>query len=121
MARMDNISNNWAQIVSGMVNFPANNTIWSVIQRLVWGAAVYFIWQERNMRLFGGHGRTEDQLFKIITEAVKFRVMGLKLKVTPDVLKAAEVWHFPIDKIQMYKCMLDELLSDDMVIDDENY
>ncbi|PWA75415.1 Phytosulfokine [Artemisia annua] len=91
MARMENISNNMAQIVSGMVSFTAKNTIWSVIQRLVWGATVYFIWQERNMRLFGGHGRTEDQLFKIITKAVKFRVMGLKLKVTPDVLKAAEI------------------------------
>ncbi|PWA44536.1 RNA-directed DNA polymerase, eukaryota, Reverse transcriptase zinc-binding domain protein [Artemisia annua] len=94
MAGLDNISNIWAQNVSGIVNFPAKNTIWNVIQRLVWGASVYFIWQERNMRLFDGHSRTEDQLFKVITEAVKFRIMGLKLKFTPDVLKAAEdlVW-----------------------------
>ncbi|PWA72528.1 hypothetical protein CTI12_AA266440 [Artemisia annua] len=34
--------------------------------------------------------RTEDELFKVIKEAVKFRIMGLKLKATPDFLKAAE-------------------------------
>lgn len=120
MAKLDNVSNSWAQIISCIVNRPAKNTIWSVIQRLVLGASVYFIWQERNMRLFDGHSRTMDELFKIVVENVRFRIMGLKLKVTPDVITAANIWNFPIDRIYRYKCMLDELMADNLGISDDN-
>ncbi|GJV76374.1 hypothetical protein Tco_1507958 [Tanacetum coccineum] len=58
---------------------PAKNTIWSVIQRLAFGASVYFIWQERNFRLFGGQSRTEDAVFKITVDSVRYRIIGLKL------------------------------------------
>ena len=119
MAQLNNVSNTWAQIISSITNIPAKNTIWSVIQRLVLGASVYFIWQERNMRLFGGACRTVDELYKTIVDTVRSRIMGLKIKVTPDVIKAAEVWNFPIDKLFKYKCMLDDLLADNMIIDDE--
>ncbi|PWA80363.1 Zinc knuckle CX2CX4HX4C [Artemisia annua] len=84
----------------------AKNSIWSVIQRLVWGASVYFIWQERNMRLFGTYSRTEDELFKIIVDSVRFRIMSLKVKVTADVLDAAECWCLPIDKKLKYRIFL---------------
>jgi hypothetical protein len=47
------------------------------------------MWQERNIRLFGGYGRTVDELFTIITEAVRLRIIGLKIKATPDVIIAA--------------------------------
>ncbi|PWA53535.1 reverse transcriptase zinc-binding domain-containing protein [Artemisia annua] len=98
MAKLDDVSNSWAQIISSIVNRPAQNSIWSVIQRLVLGASVYFVWQERNLRLFGGHSRTVEELTKIVIDNVRLRLMGLKLKTTPDVIMAAEVWNFPIDK-----------------------
>ena len=120
MAKLSNVSNTWAHVISSMVNIQAKNTIWSVIQRLVLGAAVYFIWQERNMRLFGSYGRTEDELFKIIVDSVRFRIMGLKVKVTSDVMNAAEIWSFPIDKNLKYRYLLDELMADNMDIDDES-
>ena len=72
------------------------------------------------MRLFGGFSRTEDELFKIITDSVRFRIMGLKLRITPDVIKAAEVWNFPIDKFHKYQCILEEMLNDNMDIDAED-
>ncbi|GJR88119.1 pentatricopeptide repeat-containing protein [Tanacetum coccineum] len=59
-------------------------------KRLVWGATVYFIWQERNIRLFGNGGRSGVELFKVIFESVRSRLIGLKLKVTPDVINAVE-------------------------------
>ncbi|PWA78096.1 hypothetical protein CTI12_AA216550 [Artemisia annua] len=86
------------------INIPAKNSIWSVIQRLVWGAAVYYLWQERNIRLFGGNSRTEDVLFKIITDAVRFRIMGLQLKTTSDALAAAKLarfWTVRINSVKM--------------------
>ncbi|PWA74726.1 Phytosulfokine [Artemisia annua] len=117
MAKLRNVSNNWAQIVSCMVNIPAKNSIWSVIQRLMLGASVYYIWQERNMRLFGSYGRTEEELLKIIVDAVRCRIMGLKLSATTDVMNAAEIWGFPIDKKLRYRYILDDLMTDYMDID----
>ena len=80
---------------------------------------MYYMWQERNIRLFGGYGRTEDEMFKIITEAVRLRIMGLKIKATPDVINAAKVWNFPISKNYKFQCILDELLADNMDINDD--
>ena len=114
MAKLDSVSDCWPQIISSIVNFPAKNSIWSVIQRLVWGAVVYYIWQERNIRLFGGYSRTENELFKIIVETVRLRIMGLQLKVTPDVISAAKVWNFPIDNRYKFQNVLEDLLADYM-------
>ncbi|PWA89205.1 Phytosulfokine [Artemisia annua] len=123
MAKLNDYSNIWAEIISGIANKPASNTVWSVIQRLVFGAAVYFIWQERNARLFSGVERSEDCLFMIIVESVRMRLMGLKMKVTSDVINASVIWKFPIDKNLKYKRMLEELFADDndkTDVDDED-
>ncbi|GJT61003.1 hypothetical protein Tco_1004536 [Tanacetum coccineum] len=50
MALLEDLGNEWAMVISGVTNKPAKNIIWSVIQRLTFGAAIYFLWQERNNR-----------------------------------------------------------------------
>ncbi|GJT07259.1 RNA-directed DNA polymerase, eukaryota, reverse transcriptase zinc-binding domain protein [Tanacetum coccineum] len=97
MARLEDLSNIWAKIIFGIINKPACNGIWSIIQRLVLGAMVYFVWQERNFRLFRKCERSDDKLFLIITKTVRLKLMGLALlKASPDVKKAVEVWNFPL-------------------------
>ncbi|GJS44535.1 RNA-directed DNA polymerase, eukaryota, reverse transcriptase zinc-binding domain protein [Tanacetum coccineum] len=59
-------------------------------------------------------GRTDKELFKVVFESIKSRLIGLKLKVAPDVIKATEVWSVPIDRMSKYKNILDELISDNM-------
>ncbi|GJU23245.1 RNA-directed DNA polymerase, eukaryota, reverse transcriptase zinc-binding domain protein [Tanacetum coccineum] len=90
----------WEEVVSGIANRPAKNGIWSIIQRLVLGAVVYFIWLlfiQRNYRLFRKCERSNDKLFSIITETVRLKVMGLKIiRTSPDVKKASEIWGFPL-------------------------
>ncbi|PWA74489.1 reverse transcriptase domain, Reverse transcriptase zinc-binding domain protein [Artemisia annua] len=119
MAMLNNISNTWDEIISSISNRPARNSIRSVIQRLVLGASVYFVWQERNLRSFGDSSRSEDELFRTIVDTVRLRIMGLKIKVSKDVLHAAEVWNFPVEKRIKYKDILDEILRDDMDMDGE--
>nr|GEW81642.1 hypothetical protein [Tanacetum cinerariifolium] len=97
MARLEDLSNVWAEIISGIVNKPACNGIWSIIQILVLGAMVYFVWQERNFRLFRKCERSDDKLFLIITETIRLKFTGLTLlKASLDVKKATEVWKFPL-------------------------
>ncbi|PWA77361.1 RNA-directed DNA polymerase, eukaryota, Reverse transcriptase zinc-binding domain protein [Artemisia annua] len=98
IARLDNVGNDWANVISVIVNKPATNTIWSVIQRLILGASVYYIWNERNIRKVEQVYRSEDGVFKCITDCVRLKLMGLNLKHTSEVLKAAEIWNIPIRK-----------------------
>ncbi|GKB52548.1 hypothetical protein Tco_0903301, partial [Tanacetum coccineum] len=94
------------EIVSGISVRKANNTLWSIIQRLVFGAlvfgalvfgaAVYFIWQERNFRLFRSVERPADKVFDIIVDTVRLRLLGLKIKRSHEVEKAAAIWKIPI-------------------------
>ncbi|GJR68831.1 RNA-directed DNA polymerase, eukaryota, reverse transcriptase zinc-binding domain protein [Tanacetum coccineum] len=98
MGKMENISNAWANVISWISNKPASNKIWSIIQRLVFGAAIYFIWQERNSRIFQQMDRSEDSLFEVVVSTVRLRLRSLKLKQTPDVIDASEIWGLPIDR-----------------------
>ncbi|GJT68774.1 RNA-directed DNA polymerase, eukaryota, reverse transcriptase zinc-binding domain protein [Tanacetum coccineum] len=63
-----------------IIIMPMNNNIWSIIRRLVCAAAVYFVWQERNKRMFGEEKRDSEELIKIVTESVRMKLMGLKVK-----------------------------------------
>ncbi|GJV59378.1 RNA-directed DNA polymerase, eukaryota, reverse transcriptase zinc-binding domain protein [Tanacetum coccineum] len=74
MAAMDNMSDDWACLVSEMANKPARNTIWSVIQRLVFGDVVYYLWQERNIRRADQKDRTVNSLFQVIMENVRYNI-----------------------------------------------
>ncbi|GJQ98465.1 RNA-directed DNA polymerase, eukaryota, reverse transcriptase zinc-binding domain protein [Tanacetum coccineum] len=60
---------------------------------------VLYASNERNIRLFGNAGRSEEELFKIIFESVRSRLMGLNLKITPDVIEATRIWNVPIDRM----------------------
>ncbi|XP_024963616.1 uncharacterized protein LOC112503869 [Cynara cardunculus var. scolymus] len=49
-------------------------------QKLAVAASVYYIWQERNRRLFTGESRTSLQLVKVIDDAISMRVDWLSRK-----------------------------------------
>ncbi|GKA59321.1 RNA-directed DNA polymerase, eukaryota, reverse transcriptase zinc-binding domain protein [Tanacetum coccineum] len=114
LAKLEGISNDWACIISFISNKPATNTIWSIIQRLVLGACVYFLWQERNCRCFVKKFRDVECLYKIIVDIIRMKLMGLTMKCSPDVLAAASIWNFKINKSDYYRRMVEELLKEDI-------
>ena len=77
----------------------ANNSIWSVIQWLVFRAAVYYIWQERNGRIFKNDFRTEENVFRAIVDTVRHKLMGLNIKKSREAIKAAVMWKFDLHDI----------------------
>ncbi|GKB41569.1 RNA-directed DNA polymerase, eukaryota, reverse transcriptase zinc-binding domain protein [Tanacetum coccineum] len=50
--KMDNDDRSLYGVVDRIAVKPSNNNIWRILQRLIGSAVVYFIWQERNKRLF---------------------------------------------------------------------
>ncbi|GKA46122.1 hypothetical protein Tco_0738918 [Tanacetum coccineum] len=90
LAKLEGISNDWACIISFISNKPSTNTIWSIIQRDV------------------------ECLYKIIVDIIRMKLMGLTMKCSPDVLAAASIWNFKINKSDYYRRMVEELLKEDI-------
>ncbi|PWA65993.1 FAR1 DNA binding domain, Zinc finger, SWIM-type, MULE transposase domain, FHY3/FAR1 family [Artemisia annua] len=65
-------------------------------KRLVFGAAVYYIWQERNLRLFQKKFRSEEAVFKIIVDIVRHKLLSLRIKRSVESVKAADIWKIPL-------------------------
>ena len=89
-------SSDLAQIVDFIVNRPCNKSVWSIMQRLVIGAMVYVIWQERNLRTFQDKFRCIESVCCCIKEMVRNRLLSLKFKSSEQVLHAAKIWDFQV-------------------------
>jgi hypothetical protein len=85
-------SSNWKNIIEEISEMTANSNIWSILRRIVIGAVVYYVWQERNNRLFDKGSRTEDELVKNIVETVKMRMMSFHVKDSRTVLEVERKW-----------------------------
>ncbi|GJY77568.1 RNA-directed DNA polymerase, eukaryota, reverse transcriptase zinc-binding domain protein [Tanacetum coccineum] len=83
---------NWKETISTLATWFTNNSIVSVVGKLVFGAMVYYIWQERNRRVFTQDRRDEKAIIEIITKSVRMRLMGLKVYKTSQVIKVFERW-----------------------------
>ncbi|PWA72042.1 Phytosulfokine [Artemisia annua] len=98
MSELENVGNKWARVISSIVNKPAANNIWSVIQRFVLSAAVYSIWLKRNNRRANQTIRDEEVVFNSIVNTVRMKLLGLKLKYTANVHKASIIWNIPLGR-----------------------
>nr|GEX28713.1 hypothetical protein [Tanacetum cinerariifolium] len=76
---------NWKDTITEFAQIKCNNNIWSILRRLVFGAVVYYIWQERNARVFRKDKRNIEVLFKEIVEFIKMKLMNLKVKDSKEV------------------------------------
>lgn len=56
----------WSEVVTMLEPIAKKNTIWSIVGRLVLGAVVYYVWQERNNRVFKRGARNCKQLIQVI-------------------------------------------------------
>ncbi|GKA05183.1 RNA-directed DNA polymerase, eukaryota, reverse transcriptase zinc-binding domain protein [Tanacetum coccineum] len=91
------LSRSWDQIIDEIKDLPANRNIWSIVRRLVCGAAVYYIWQERNNRLFRNEKRESKTVLNIAMEAVVMKLIGLKVKDS-TVKEVEERWNVKMQR-----------------------
>ncbi|GJW36359.1 RNA-directed DNA polymerase, eukaryota, reverse transcriptase zinc-binding domain protein [Tanacetum coccineum] len=79
----------WSDILNFLLRRPCNKPIWSVLQRLLIGATIYFVWQERNIRIFQDKNKSIDVICNLIKDTVRLRVTGLSLNESAQVFEAA--------------------------------
>ena len=68
-----------------------NNFGW-VVDKIIFAATVYFIWQERNWRLFKDEKRYVEVVVKSIKDSVKSKLLSLKVKKSMKAQLLADKW-----------------------------
>nr|GEU84876.1 hypothetical protein [Tanacetum cinerariifolium] len=67
----------------------------SVIAKLVVAASAYYVWQERNWRLFKKGKRNSDQIVECIVSSVRLKLLSCKLKKSKSGERMARLWDLP--------------------------
>ena len=62
-----------------MLELQANRGPGKIIQKLALSATIYFIWRERNSRIFKNYKQVAVKVFKMIWEAVMERRVNQKV------------------------------------------
>ncbi|GJY03088.1 RNA-directed DNA polymerase, eukaryota, reverse transcriptase zinc-binding domain protein [Tanacetum coccineum] len=87
------LSNSWDALIDQYARSVCNNSIGSILRRILLATVVYNIWKERNTRLFTGEVKDGKTVQIIITESVKLQLLGLKVKKFTNVDKVASNWN----------------------------
>lgn len=85
ISNLQHVNSEWSCIVSVLVPLANRNVLSNIIGRLALGTTTYFIWQERNLRIHKKGKRSSEQLFKVIFEMVRCKLLSLKVKGMADV------------------------------------
>ncbi|GKC99036.1 hypothetical protein Tco_1169311 [Tanacetum coccineum] len=65
----------------------------SILRRITLAACVYMTWQERNRKMFTAEKRSWKEILKEITDAIRFKLAGLKVKTLAQVEEMALYLH----------------------------
>ena len=89
---IDNLPDEWNNVVVMMEDMQCNNNIWSVLNKLIIATTVYYIWKERNERLFSQNVKTTEVVLHVIQEQIRLQLLSLQVKKTIHTTKVADVW-----------------------------
>ncbi|GKC79475.1 hypothetical protein Tco_1130249, partial [Tanacetum coccineum] len=104
--------NNWSSNVIAFAKRYNGNSVNSIIRRVCIAASVYLIWQESNNMIFRDEERNYDDLYKMLNEIVRMRLMSLKVKDTLAVRRAQEIWNVEMPlRGYMVECQLNDAFS----------
>nr|GFA37932.1 RNA-directed DNA polymerase, eukaryota, reverse transcriptase zinc-binding domain protein [Tanacetum cinerariifolium] len=88
-----NASNpNIYDIIQDLLPIVKYRTTVSVIAKLVVAASAYYVWQERNWRLFKKGKRNSDQIVECI---VRLKLLSCKLKKSKSGERMERLWDLP--------------------------
>ncbi|XP_022015064.1 uncharacterized protein LOC110914582 [Helianthus annuus] len=89
---MDFVSPKWRDIIEWLLARARSKSAVFYVAKILVTAALYFIWQERNARIFKNQLRPPEKLSEIILKTVRYKLMGAKLKNTANVRRLLGKW-----------------------------
>ncbi|GJY20023.1 putative reverse transcriptase domain, reverse transcriptase zinc-binding domain protein [Tanacetum coccineum] len=91
-AGITNMPNNWDEIMTFMTARKHNRSINSLLRRITLAACVYFIWCERNKRVFNSERRCSKVLIEEITIHLRMKLASLNVKSTKQIEDVCKKW-----------------------------
>ncbi|GJZ56704.1 hypothetical protein Tco_0612198 [Tanacetum coccineum] len=95
LAGLSNVRGEYKEIIDYLIPYAKRRSCKSVIAKLVFSASVYYIWQERNARLFSNQKQNSAQLIEVIKSAVHLKLISCSFKKTRAGLEFGRVWKLP--------------------------
>ena len=80
LAGMDAISPLLADVIEFIIPIAKGRSVVSILSRLVLAATSYFIWMERNSRLFNKKKSTVDEVVQVIVSTLRLKLVTFKFK-----------------------------------------
>ncbi|KAJ0453055.1 putative RNA-directed DNA polymerase [Helianthus annuus] len=99
MVNMENVNNTWSSVMQWMVQNATSRTIDRIIGKILIAATTYYVWQERNSRLFSSVQRTPDMLSHVIISTVRLKIMGFKLGSDRKHRKVLDTWQISMKNL----------------------
>ncbi|GKC56750.1 hypothetical protein Tco_1084348 [Tanacetum coccineum] len=94
-AGLPNSSHVFSQILLEVSPFAKRKSSRSVIAKLVLAASAYFLWQERNWRLFKNSKKTAKQVIDCIYSSVRPKLLSCRFKKSKHGVSLAQRWSLP--------------------------
>ncbi|XP_071695526.1 uncharacterized protein [Rutidosis leptorrhynchoides] len=79
LIRLDMVDE-WQLCRDILIPVASRNSSMVVVAKLCYAATVYFIWQERNNRVFKRKAKSVEQLFELIRSNVRLKLMSIRFK-----------------------------------------
>ncbi|GJR80251.1 hypothetical protein Tco_0151036 [Tanacetum coccineum] len=83
-------SSSFDLILDSLIPLAKRRTSKALVTKLVIAASVYFIWRERNDRLFNNNKRTVAQVIECISSVVRLKLMSCRFKKSKISLELLE-------------------------------
>nr|XP_043630407.1 uncharacterized protein LOC122601732 [Erigeron canadensis] len=84
--------NSIQELLQVISSFKGQNNIGNVVNKLLFAAAVYYVWQERNNRIFQRKERTEEAVCNLIKKNVRVKLLSIRIRNTKNVIRIGEMW-----------------------------
>ena len=94
-AGLTDIPSSLENVVHHLAPMASSRSVRSVVSKLLLAATSYFIWQERNNRIFKQQRRSESQVIDVIKATVRLKLLTCRLKRRASVLSFLHVWRVP--------------------------
>ncbi|GJV66863.1 hypothetical protein Tco_1482372 [Tanacetum coccineum] len=90
-------------IVAHLLSMANKRTARSIFGKLILAATSYFVWLERNNRLFKNVKRTPEELRDVIMVTVRLKLLSFKFKNSANVISLLDRWKMP-RSFRLYVC-----------------
>lgn len=91
-AERNDLPNKWDEIIRNMVSVKHNRSIKSIMSRILFAACVYFIWHERNKRLFTNEKNEAKEVSMNVINYMRLKLSSLTVRKTTQIENVCKNW-----------------------------